>query len=177
MKPQNNIHSKYGCCLSRMHWNPVVRPVPENSTVTLLFLPMVTPLLVLSTAQNVSSLCTRILFRITALSSLTGSQATTRSLYTPGGMLVRRKKPEEPGYSGRWRGRERKKSINDRETGKEEKGKNSEHKNDIWVLLYGILPLSPLRIFTSITCRDVWLTICNKNPKLTRHLVSFHNVV
>ena len=84
-----HLQSKYGSCRSMMHWNPVVTPVPVNSTVTLLFLPTVSPALVLTTAQNVEASRTRILFRMTALSFLTGSTATTRSTWSPAGRPVR----------------------------------------------------------------------------------------
>ena len=83
-----------------MHWNPVGCPVLENSTVTLLFLPTVTPALVLKTAQNVWSVRTGILLRMTALSFLTGSTATTRSTWSPAGRPVRLKDPEVPGRGG-----------------------------------------------------------------------------
>ena len=87
------------------HWNPVVSPVPVNSTVTLLFLPTIACPLIPTTTQNLESVRTRILFWMTALSFLTGSTATTRSTWSPAGRPVRLKKPEVPGVGGE-RGRE-----------------------------------------------------------------------
>jgi len=96
----NHLQLKYGSCRSMRHWNPVVSPLPVNSTVTLLFLPTIACPLIPTTMQNLESLRTRSLFRMTALSFLTGSTATTRSTWSPAGRPVRLKKPEVPGVGG-----------------------------------------------------------------------------
>ena len=83
------LQSKYGSCRSMIHWNPVGCPVLVNSTVTLLLLPTVSPVFVPTTTQNLESARTRTLFRMAALSSLTGSTATTRSTWSPAGRSVR----------------------------------------------------------------------------------------
>ena len=83
------LQSKYGSCRSMIHWNPVGCPVLVNSTVTLLLLPTVSPALVPTATQNLESARTRTLFRMAALSSLTGSTATTRSTWSPAGRPVR----------------------------------------------------------------------------------------
>jgi len=82
-------------------WNPVVNPEQVNSTVTLLFLPTVSPALVLTTTQNLESVCTQILFRMTALSFLTESTTTTNSTWSLSVRSVCLKMPEVPGGGSR----------------------------------------------------------------------------